>query len=90
MKEIFIDSDIILDLFIERAPHYFYAAQLFSLIDKKKIKACTSPVVFANIHSILSKLRSNEYALQSLRKLKTLIRVLAIDEKIIEGIKKRR
>ena len=84
MLNIFIDSDIILDLLARREPHYPHAAKLFTLIDRNKIKAFTSPLIFANIHYILKKLTSHEIALQSLRKLKTLIHVLPIDEKVIE------
>jgi len=84
MLKVFVDSDIILDLFAQRDPHYIYAAKLFTLIDRKEIIAYTSPIVFANIHYILSKLTSRSQALQNLRKLKALIKVLPIDEKIIE------
>lgn len=84
MHSIFIDSDIILDLFAKREPHYIHAAKLFTLIDRKEVIAYTSPLVFANIHYILSKLASKTLALQNLRKLKSLIKMLPVDEKIIE------
>jgi predicted nucleic acid-binding protein len=81
---VFIDSDIILDLLAHREPFYVYAAQLFTLIDKKKLKAYTSPLVFANLHYILKKQKSNSFALQSLRKLKTFINILPINSRIVE------
>jgi len=82
--KIFIDSDIILDLFAKRKPHYLHAAKLFTLIDRKEIIAHTSPLIFANLHYILRKLKSNEQALHNLRKLKTLVKILTIDEKVID------
>lgn len=84
MIKVFVDSDIILDLLAQREPYFEYAAKIFTLIDQQKIKAYTSPLVFANLHYLLKKLTSNTAALKSLRKLKTLINILPVDERIIE------
>ncbi|MCB0745598.1 MAG: PIN domain-containing protein [Ignavibacteriae bacterium] len=84
MKNIFIDSDIILDLLAKREPHYIFAAKLFTLIDQRKFIGFTSPIVFANLHYLLKKNNSNSFALKSLRKLKTLINILPVDERVIE------
>jgi len=84
MIKAFVDSDIILDLLSQREPHYIHAAKLFTLIDQQEIIAFTSPLVFANLHYLLKKLTSNQSALKSLRKLKTLINILPIDERVIE------
>ena len=83
MIKLFIDSDIILDLLAQREPHFEYAAKLFTLIDQQKVEAYTSPLIFAKLHYILRKLTSSASALKSLRKLKTLINVLAIDDRVI-------
>lgn len=84
MHKVFIDSDIIIDVFAHRDPFYNSAAKVLTLIDQKKISGFTSPLVFANIHYILSKLTTKELALNSLRKLKAIIQVIAINDKIIE------
>lgn len=84
MIKLFIDSDIILDLLAEREPHYIHAARLFTLIDQNEIIAYTSPLIFANLHYLLKKQTTNLLALKSLRKLKTLINILPIDERVIE------
>lgn len=84
MIRLFVDSDIILDLLAYREPYYIHAARLFTLIDQNKVTAFTSPLVFANLHYLLKKLTSNTAALKSLRKLKTLINILPIDERVIE------
>ncbi len=84
MKKIFIDSDIILDLLAKREPHYIYSAKLFTLIDRQKFIAYTSPIVFANLHYLLKKATSNSSALKNLRKLKTFINILPVDERVIE------
>ncbi len=84
IKRIFIDSDIILDLLAKREPYYIYSSKLFTVIDKGEIAAYTSPLIFANLHYLLRKFTSNSSALKSLRKLKTLVNILPIDEKVIE------
>ena len=84
MIKLFVDSDIILDLLAEREPHYIHAARLFTLINQNKIIAYTSPLIFANLHYLLKKQTTNLVALKSLRKLKTLINILPIDERVIE------
>lgn len=84
MIKLFVDSDIILDLLAEREPHYIHAARLFTLINQNKIIAYTFPLIFANLHYLLKKQTTNSAALKSLRKLKTLINILPIDERVIE------
>ena len=84
MIKLFVDSDIILDLLAQREPHYIHAARLFTLVDQNEVIAYTSPLIFANLHYLLKKQTSNLSALKSLRKLKTLINILSIDEKVIE------
>ena len=84
MTKLFIDSDIILDLLAKREPHYIYSSRLFTLIDKKEITAFTSPLIIANLHYLLRKMTSNASALKSLRKLKTFVNILPIDDKVIE------
>ncbi|MBU1096405.1 MAG: PIN domain-containing protein [Bacteroidetes bacterium] len=84
MIKIFVDSDIILDLLAQREPYFEHAAKLFTLIDQQKIEAYTSPLIFANLHYLLKKQTSNASALKSLRKLKTLINILPVDERVIE------
>jgi predicted nucleic acid-binding protein len=84
MIKLFVDSDIILDLLAKREPHYIHAARLFTLIDQNELIAYTSPLIFANLHYLLKKQTSNLLALKNLRKLKALINILSIDEKVIE------
>jgi predicted nucleic acid-binding protein len=83
MDRIFVDSDIILDLIQERE-NFSEASQLFALIEENKVKAYVSPLIFANLFYILRKQESNKFALQILIRLKALLHVLTINEKIIE------
>ncbi len=84
MHKIFIDSDVILDVFAKRQPFYEHSARILTLCEQKKVLGYTTPLVFANIHYILGKLKSKDYALQSLRKLRIIVDVLPMDSANID------
>ena len=83
-KTVFIDSDIILDVLCKRAPFYQYAAELFTLGDKGKIKLITTSVVIANTFYILRKILGIEKAKELLRKLRIIIGIIPVTEKIVD------
>ena len=83
MKKFFIDTNIILDLLAKREPFYEEAAMLFTLADKKIIDLCASALSFANTNYILLQSKKPEEAKLILRKLKLIVQVLSLDEKII-------
>lgn len=82
--KLFIDTDIIIDLFAQREPFYNSAAQLFTLIENKKVEAFTTPVVLSNLFYILGKYRNQEIARTNLRKLRTLIAIISVDSRIVD------
>ena len=84
MKNLLIDTNIILDLLAKRHPFYNPAAELFSLTDKKKIKLYTSSISIINTNYILSKILSEKEAKEILRKFRILVNILSCDEKIID------
>ena len=84
MEKLFIDSDIILDWLAARKPHYAPAAALFFLAERRALEAYVSPLIFANLFYILRKLKSPKEARMILKKLRLLVRVLPIDEKILD------
>jgi len=83
-KKVFIDSDIILDLLAQRAPFFDDVAKIFTLTYKKKIEIYTTAVVLANVFYILRKIRGNEDAKNQLKNLRLLVRVLPINENIVD------
>ncbi len=84
MQKVFADTDIILDLLSSREPFHIHAATLFSAADKNEIKICVSALAFTNLNYILSKQYSSDQAKKKLSKFKTLVSVLAVNDKIIE------
>lgn len=83
MKKVFVDTNIIIDLLAERKPFYKEAAVLFTLADKKQLTLYVSALTFANTYYILSQLLKAEKTKRILRKLKLIVQVLSLNEKII-------
>lgn len=83
MKQLFIDTNIIIDLLAERKPYYKDAAKIFSLADQKKVVLYTSALSFANINYILSKQLKRSNVKSILRKLQLIVKIVSLDEKII-------
>lgn len=84
MDKVFVDSDIILDLFTGRQPHYYAAAELFSLADEGFLKIFVSSLSFSNVNYILSRQYNGDQARKMLLKFKTLVSILSVNEKTIE------
>jgi predicted nucleic acid-binding protein len=84
MEKVFVDTDIILDLLSERDPFYVHSATLFSKADKGEIKLFVSLLSFANLNYMLSRQYNADQARKKLLKFKTLVTVLAVNDKIID------
>ncbi|MBN2175182.1 MAG: PIN domain-containing protein [Bacteroidales bacterium] len=83
-KKVFIDSDIILDLLCKRQPFYDFAAEVFTLGDTGNIELVTTSLVFANVFYIVSKMLGIEVAKKLLRKLRIMVSIIFIEEKIVD------
>jgi predicted nucleic acid-binding protein len=83
-RQIFIDTNIVLDLLGKREPFYEDAAKLFSLADRGKVKLYVSSLTIANSNYVLSKLKNAKEARVILLKFKILVVVLELNDKIIE------
>jgi len=83
MIKLFIDSDIILDLLIKRN-EYQSSAKLFTIIENKELKGYASPIVFANVHYIMTKYGGKEKSILNLRILRKFLSILTLDEEILD------
>jgi predicted nucleic acid-binding protein len=82
---VFLDTDIILDLLLQREPYFDAAARLFLLLQQERIEGCVSPLIFSNLFYILRKERSGPEAFSILRRLRLLTRVLRVDEETLDA-----
>ncbi len=84
MKNLLIDTNIIIDLLAKRNNFYQEAQQLFTLADENKINLYISSLTFANTHYLLCKELNAEETRKILIKFKLLVNILPLDDKIIE------
>ena len=83
MKSLFIDTNIVIDLLSRREPFYDESANLFSLADKKAIELNVSSLTVANTSYILLRQTNSKKAKEILRKLRLIVNILPLDDKII-------
>ncbi len=84
MTNLFIDTNIVIDLLAKREPFYEAAAKLFSLADRGKVKLYVSSLTFANTNYVLSKMNNPAMAREILTKFKVLVVVVELNDKIVE------
>ena len=85
-KKLFVDSDIILDVLAIRDSFYEPAASLFDLGYEGKIDLFTTAVVLANVFYILRKKHSIEKSKEQIKKLRQIMRILPINEKMVDDV----
>ncbi|MEE9371692.1 MAG: PIN domain-containing protein [Saprospiraceae bacterium] len=84
MDKLLVDTNIVLDLLAKREQFVEEAQELFTLSDQRKVKLYVSSLTFANTYYILSQSLKLDNARKILRKFKVLVKVLPMDDKIID------
>ena len=84
MKRLFVDTDILLDLLARREPFYEEAAELFSLADMKHVHLSVSALSITTVNYVLSKSMDAKKSQVVLRKLRLIVKVLPLDERVID------
>jgi predicted nucleic acid-binding protein len=84
MEQLFVDTNIVLDLLAQRTDFFQEAQELFTRADLNKVELTISALTFANTHYILSKHLKLEETRKILNKFKVLVNVAPVDDKIIE------
>ena len=85
MTKVFIDTDVLLDIFLEREPHHSVALRLLTDLRRRGTNCFTSAVVLANMNYILAKAKGREYSVNKLRSLRRMVGVAPIDETIVDA-----
>ncbi|MFC2087073.1 PIN domain-containing protein [Bacteroidota bacterium] len=83
MKNVLIDTDIILDFFFDRAPFSKDAAQIISLCESNKIKGFITPVICSNLYYLLRQTAKHEKVIEKLCQLIIIIDILSMDKDIV-------
>ena len=84
MKNLLIDTNIIIDLLAKRMDFYQEAQELFTLADNREVNLYISSLTFANTHYVLTKELNADEARKVLIKFKLLVTILPLDDRILE------
>ena len=84
MKQIFIDTNVIIDFLADRQPFSDYAAMIFQLAKDGKVGVHISAISFNNTYYILRKVTSHKNALKLLSEIEEYIGVQETNRKIIK------
>jgi len=85
MAKVFLDTDVLLDLFLEREPHHTASLQLLTELKRTAIRSYTSPVVLANMNYILTKAKGRDYSMRKLRSLRQMVGIVPIDQATVDA-----
>jgi predicted nucleic acid-binding protein len=83
MKNVLIDTDVILDFFFDREPFSENAAQVLSLCEKKIVIGYITPVILSNVYYLLSQKGKQEKVIEKLKSLVSFLEILNIDKNAI-------
>ncbi|MBQ3829102.1 MAG: PIN domain-containing protein [Aeriscardovia sp.] len=78
--KIFLDTNILLDIFLERGDFLEDALSILQLGIDKNVELSASPLTFATCHYILQKERNKREATEILRALKPFVTMTTMDE----------
>jgi len=84
MKQVFIDTNVIIDFLGDREPFSEYAAILFQLAKENKIKIFVSAISFNNTYYILRKVTSNKRALSLISEIEGYVGIQETNRNIIQ------
>ena len=84
MENIFVDTNVVIDLLAKREPFYKEVQDLFTLSDKKEVQLFISSLTFANVYYSIARHHKEVDAKKYLSKFKVLVKILSLEDKAIE------
>lgn len=80
---LFLDSDILLDVLLIRQPHFDSSVSLFHLRQEHEIELFTSPSIILNTNYIAQKQNNKERALEGVTEILKIVEIIETTKKIL-------
>jgi len=80
MKNVLIDTDVILDFFFDRQPYSENSAKILSLCEKKIITGYITPVIISNVYYLLCQRAKQGKVIENLKSLLSILEILIVDK----------
>jgi predicted nucleic acid-binding protein len=84
MKNIFLDTNVLMDILANRQPFYKSSAEIYKLGLRKKVVLFTSSNTISTLHYLLKKFTTEENIRQSLDEVTTVLSIIPVDINIIK------
>lgn len=82
-KKVFIDTNVLLDVLLQREPFWQSAQLIWSLVEQKKIKGAVSAISVGNIFFIVKRLASSDKAYGAIEALTGIFQIVEVSSKTI-------
>lgn len=80
-----VDTNVVLDVLLDRRPFVEPAARLFALIERSKIEAAVCATTLTTVHYLLTQSLSREEGRRTLQGLLELFEIAPVNRPVLEG-----
>lgn len=81
--KVLLDTNIILDVALQRQPYFDESDRVLSLVEQKQVEGYVSASTYSDLYYLIRKERGREWALNYLRGLAIICRIAAVNEAAI-------
>ena len=82
-KRIFVDTNILLDVLLEREGYYYDALKIWANAENGNVEACIAAISLNNIHYVMRKLKSETTAMIAVKILLRIFKVVPVNADIL-------
>lgn len=83
MNKVLIDTDVLLDFFMNRQPFAEYSSQMVALCELGEIRGFVTPVIVSNLYYILRRNSTHGKVISKITELLQLLDVLSMDKTVV-------
>jgi predicted nucleic acid-binding protein len=83
MDFVLLDTDVLLDFFLDREPFSTFSANVLNRCEEGKLRGFTTPVIISNVYYLLSKISKHEVIIDKLKQLLQIIDVTAMNKNVV-------
>jgi len=85
-NKIFVDSDTLLDFFLNRSPFIDYSETLLNMAEERLVKINTSSLILANVHYLLAKNLNKKIAVDAVKHIMFFTDVLSFEKVHLQAV----
>ncbi len=83
--KVMVDTNVVLDLLLDRMPHAMNATQIFSLVERNVIAGCLGTTTLTTIYYLATKVVGGQKARREIRNLLRLFEVAPVNRAVLEA-----